>query len=172
MDTLIFVGLHTLAILIGVVVFFGFGAVLCWRDLESGHLPDWFRFSLISAVGLGLFICLIQILTVFGQLSVPAICVLAILGSGFAVTALRKWSFSDKKPYVVSHAEIVAYIILVAVLLRTVLMPFRPATAWDEVMYHLPHAFQWAENGYLSVNSWLRFPWFPYNYDLLYATAL
>jgi hypothetical protein len=51
-------------------------------------------------------------------------------------------------------------------------MPFRPATSWDEVMYHLPHAVQWAESGTLSVNSWLRFPWFPYNYNLLYATAL
>ncbi len=39
-------------------------------------------------------------------------------------------------------------------------------------MYHLPHAREWALSGTLQVNEWLRYPWFPYNFDLLFAAAL
>ena len=154
------------------MVFFGLGAMVCWQDLKSKHLSNLFRFGLMSVTGLGVFICLVQILAIIGSLNLVSISALAVLGGGGAIVALRKWSFSEEKWCPLSPAETVAYLILIAIVLRTVLMPFRPATSWDEVMYHLPHALQWAKSGTLSVNSWLRFPWFPYNYDLLYATAL
>jgi hypothetical protein len=156
----------------GILVFFGLGAMVCWQDLTSKHLSTGFRFGLMSAVGLGVFICLAQGLAIVGSLNLISISALAVLGGGGAIAALKRWSFSEEKWHPLSAAEKVAYLILIAIVLRTVLMPFRPSTSWDELMYHLPHALQWAESGTLSVNAWLRFPWFPYNYDLLYATAL
>jgi hypothetical protein len=123
-------------------------------------------------MGLGISICLLQILAITGSLNLASISVLAALGGGGAIVALKKWSFSEEKWSPLLPAEKILYLILIAIVLRTVLMPFRPSTSWDGVMYHLPHALQWAESGTLSVNSWLRFPWFPYNYDLLYAAAL
>jgi hypothetical protein len=39
-------------------------------------------------------------------------------------------------------------------------------------MYHLPYARLWAETGALAVNPYLRYPLFPYNFELLYAGAL
>lgn len=156
----------------GVVVFFGLGAMVCWQDLKSKHLSNGFRFGLMSAMGLGISICCLQVLAITGSLNLFSISVLAVLGAVSAIVALKKWSFSEEKWSPLSPAEKVLYLILIAVILRTVLMPFRPSTSWDGVMYHLPHARQWAESGTLSVNSWLRFPWFPYNFDLLYAAAL
>ncbi len=154
------------------MVFFGLGAMVCWQDLKSKHLSNLFRFGFMSVTGLGVSICLVQILAIIGSLNLVSISVLAILGGGGAIAALKKWSFSEEKWCPLSLTEKVAYLILIAIVLRTVLMPFRPSTSWDGVMYHLPHALQWAKSGTLSVNSWLRFPWFPYNYDLLYAAAL
>ena len=154
------------------MVFFGLGAMVCWQDLKSRHLSNLFRFGFMSVTGLGVFICLLQILAIIGSLNLVSISALAVLGGVGAIAALKNWSFSEEKWSPLSPAEKIAYLILIAIALRTVLMPFRPSTSWDEVMYHLPHALQWAESGTLSVNSWLRFPWFPYNYDLLYAAAL
>jgi hypothetical protein len=172
LNTFTFISLHALIFVSSVMVFFGLGAMVCWQDLKSKHQSNLFRFAWMCAVGLGVSIFLLQILAIFGMLNLVAISAFAALGAGGAVIAFRKWSYSEITWCPPSPAEKVAYLILIAVILRTVLMPFRPATSWDEVMYHLPHALQWAESGTLSVNAWLRFPWFPYNYDLLYAMAL
>lgn len=45
----------------------------------------------------------------------------------------------------------------------TLFAPLGPPISWDELMYHLPQARQWALSGQLSVNEWLRYPWFLYN---------
>lgn len=172
MNTLIYISLHTLMLAAGVVVFFGLGAAVCWRDVKSKYLSNLFRFSVMSATGLGVAICLLQALAITGSLSLFSISAIAILGTVGATIALKSWSPQDEVRRPLSPAEKILCLVLIAVVLRTILMPFRPATAWDEVMYHLPHALQWAESGTLSVNEWLRFPWFPYNYDLLYAAAL
>ena len=39
-------------------------------------------------------------------------------------------------------------------------------------MYHLPYAKLWAEEGRLTISPWLRYPLFPYNFNLLYAASL
>ena len=146
--------------------------MVCWQDLKATHLTNLFRFGLMSAMGLGVCICLLQVLAIFGLLNPVPVFSVALLGGVGAIVALKRWSCSEQEKPPVSPAEKVAYLVLIAIILRTVLMPFSPATGWDEVMYHLPNAQQWAESGTLSVNPWLRFPWFPYNYNLLYATAL
>lgn len=43
---------------------------------------------------------------------------------------------------------------------------------WDELMYHLPYARFWADQGELAINEWLRYPLFAYNMDLLYGATL
>jgi hypothetical protein len=50
--------------------------------------------------------------------------------------------------------------------------PLQPPFEWDELMYHLPYAKLWAEDGRLTISLWLRYPLFPYNFNLLYAASL
>ncbi|MFT4194789.1 hypothetical protein [Ottowia sp.] len=65
-----------------------------------------------------------------------------------------------------------AGVLAAVVLLPFLLLPLRPPLIWDEVMYHLPHAREWAESGLLTVNTWLRYPWSPAGMSVLYAAAL
>ena len=61
---------------------------------------------------------------------------------------------------------------LALVALPALMAPLAPPAAFDELMYHLPYARQVAQSGSLGIHEWLRYPWFPYNYNLLYAGAL
>ena len=131
------------------------------------------------ALGIGVCICALQALAVAGLLTRPP--VLALLGTGLALGAVE--AFRRARAGVLPAAPRAAWkartrteksvlIALVLTALPPVVAPLGPPIAWDELMYHLPHAAQWASSGRLQVNEWLRYPWFPYNYDLLYAGAL
>src|SRR6218665_1505790 len=68
--------------------------------------------------------------------------------------------------------ERIAAIALALVALPALVAPLAPPAAFDELMYHLPYARLVAQQGTLGIHDWLRYPWFPYNYNLLYAAAL
>ncbi|MET0541690.1 MAG: hypothetical protein ABWZ88_08045 [Variovorax sp.] len=126
-----------------------------------------------TAMGLGFFIVVLQALLLAGALNrVP---VLLLVAAGVVLAALRYPGWR-RQPAVQADAptaaERVALIGLLLVGLPTLSAPLAPPVAYDEVMYHLPYARQLAEGGRMAVYEWLRYPWFPYNYDLLYAAAL
>lgn len=163
-----------------VLAFWGLGhaALLALRAPPAED--RWLGWALTTTLGLGLFIVLVQGQAVAGQLHRPALFVLLILSWGLAVWRLwRAWCERERplpgrtRPPRTWHAlDLVALWAVLMALAPTLVAPLAPPLQWDELMYHLPHARQWAETGQLTVNGWLRFPWFPYNYDLLYACAL
>lgn len=129
-----------------------------------------------TAVGLGLAICLLQALGIAGLFNRYWITALGLMGFVMGLTQAlsehrRTPSVSDRLPATGfgGHFALACLVIAIASLL---VRPLSPPLAWDELMYHLPHARQWAESGRLQVNAPLRYPWFPYNFDLLYAAAL
>ncbi|MFZ3120491.1 MAG: glycosyltransferase family 39 protein [Variovorax sp.] len=130
------------------------------------------------ALGLGIGICVVQWLAIAGQLT--ALFVSALIAAGLLLAAgqfrwrsgrpsLATWRGRWQAMPVFDRWGMAA---LAAVLLSTLTAPLAPPTQWDELMYHLPHAQQWANSGRLTINEWLRYPRFPYNFDLLYAAAL
>ncbi len=169
-EAIAFIGLHFLALLGFVAVCFGLGAPLLRRYHGTG---EGLRIGLTLSVGLGIVILLLQVAAAVGQLNRPVVLLLALVGGLLAVwqrpVAPYRWPpVTTPRPW----GERVALFLLAAAAARTLFAPFRPVKGWDEVMYHLPHAAQWAESGALTINEWLRYPWFPYNYDLLYALSL
>jgi hypothetical protein len=48
----------------------------------------------------------------------------------------------------------------------------KPPGMWDDTSYHLPYARHYLQEHQLSVNPWLRFPFFPHNGNLLFTLAL
>ena len=163
-----------------VLAFWGLGQATLLA-LRAPRVEDrWLGWALTTTLGLGLFIVLVQALAVAGQLHRPALFGLLILGWGLAAWRLwRAWCERERllpgrtRPPRTWHAlDLVALWAVLMALAPTLVAPLAPPLQWDELMYHLPHAKQWAESGQLTVNGWLRFPWFPYNYDLLYACAL
>lgn len=126
------------------------------------------------AAGMGIAICLLQILGLAGLLN--ARWVGALVASGWLVAAYQARVVlrlaPERSAARAGFGERIAWACLALAATTLVLRPLAPPQAWDELMYHLPHAQQWAQSGRLQVNPWLRYPWFPYNYDLLYAAAL
>lgn len=133
---------------------------------------------LAIALGLGVGICVLQGLAIAGQLTVRFVGLLIAAGVLLGAWQAFAHRVLVRRPAWISGwqamppADRWGLIALAVVLLSTLTAPLPPPTHWDALMYHLPHAQQWAASGHLTVNGWLRYPWFPYNVDLLYAGAL
>lgn len=148
--------------------------VLRWhrKDLHA-------RLPLSMALGMGVVICILQALAVLGQLTLFAIA--ATTGVGACLATLhglqlrnRQWISASRGQASLRRPGAERFIVALLVLqtLPLIIAPLSPPLSWDELMYHLPHAREWALSGTLQVNEWLRYPWFPYNFDLLFAAAL
>lgn len=177
-DKIVYALSHYLALLIFLCACWGVGRAVLRRFEPSAALPDtegaplWH--ALAAALGMGLYICVIQWLAIAGQLRILPL--LTALVSGLCLAAFE-WralppSSLAQRWRSAGWTERGALLLIALLVLPTLVAPLCPPLAWDEVMYHLPHAKQWALNGRLSVNEWLRYPWFPYNVDLLFSAAM
>lgn len=157
-------------LLVFVAACWGLGAAVLrhrMADVRTGP-------PLAMALGMGLVICAVQALAICGLLA--AWSMMAVMGTGVAAAA---WQAARRRP--LAAAAMAApplpqrcfwLALLVLAILPTLWAPLRLPLEWDELMYHLPHAREWALSGKFQVNEWLRYPWFPYNFDLLFAAAL
>ena len=180
-NTLASIGGNYAVLAVVLAACWGIGSSAFRRIGLSSALPGGLHHPTAIAVGLGTMVCLLQALALAGHLrSAP---VLLALAFGVLLACLEAWRWraapATRRPSdlpggwaALPFVERCALIVLLLVLASTMLMPLSVPLQWDELMYHLPHAREWAASGRLQVNDWLRYPWFPYNYDLLYAAAL
>ncbi len=152
------------------VSFWGAGSSLIHALTEHKIEDGWLAVALSTTVGLGSFILLLQILGATGYLQRGPINI--VLFSGLLLAA---WQAKVLMPgiggrwtYGFNPWALLAIGAALTLIFRPLVIPL----GWDALMYHLPHASQWAKSGHLSVSEWIRYPWFPYNFDLLYAAAL
>lgn len=153
-------------------------------------LTGWMRGSLVLPrvltiplqVGAGIGVAMISLFVagLLGQFRVHLIGTLLLIGLSFAfaplllrpsrlrVSAMRMARALKRIPISVWWWVAIALAVSFPLLLRPLQLPLE----WDELMYHLPYARFWAQQGGLTVNEWLRYPLFPYNMDLLYGAAL
>lgn len=175
----LFIAAHYAALAVFVTSCWGFGrALVRWLGAPPRRDAS-LEAAMAVALGIGLFIVVFQGLGIAGIFRAPA--VLAMLGGGLLAAglqargAVREWTTGRRLRAAAPAStlgERYALLVLALVGLTTVLSPLAPPMAFDEMMYHLPYARQVAEQGRLGVYEWLRYPWFPYNYNLLYAAAL
>jgi 4-amino-4-deoxy-L-arabinose transferase-like glycosyltransferase len=127
-------------------------------------------------IGQGVFIVILQCLAVSGNLLYIWLVVL-LLGAG--ILGLLEWRRRERHLLLWSiqawqkstKPERYGFLLAAIFVIPTLLAPLSPPFPGDELLYHLPHAQQWAQTGHLVINEWLRYPWFPYNYNLLFAGA-
>lgn len=178
-DKIAYAALHYLVLLIFLLSSWGYGHYLMRRLAPASPCaPDnLFRHAYSAILGTGILICFLQWLAIAGQLHLAA--VIGIVAPGvltglLQLHALRPfaWPSWRQRWRAASWPLRGAGLIIALLLLPTLVAPLGPPLAWDEVMYHLPHAQQWVLNGKLTVNTWLRYPWFPYNVDLLFAGGM
>ena len=162
-----FAAWHYAALAVFALAAWGYGRLAARRVLEQTCEDAWLRGGLAMVAGTGIVICLLQLLGIAGLLDTAG--VLAVLGVGLACAGWPVVVEGRRPAGAWPHWS--SWLVL-AFATSTVLYPLRVPLGWDELAYHLPHARQWALSGHLDINDWLRYPWFPYNYNLLYAAAM
>lgn len=175
---LIYIAQHFGALIIFMFACSGIGSFVSRFFVDARRLDRGLRFAISILTGLGVFIFALLVLGVTSQFRPIWIYSLLVAGSilalvmawptlkgGSALIGAQEFSLAVYPP----HWSSVAVAIFA---LCTALSPLCPPYMWDELAYHLPHAQQWAKSGSLTVTPWLRYPWFPFNYNLLYAASL
>jgi hypothetical protein len=173
-----FAAAHYAALAVFVFSCWGYGRALLGRMAPPPRRDAGLEAAMAVALGVGLFICAFQALAIFGAFKMGATVALVVAGFVAAAIQLPSWlrvrralrANEPAAPW--TYFERVAMIALALVALPALVAPLAPPIAFDELMYHLPYARQVAQQGSLGIHDWLRYPWFPYNYNLLYAAAL
>lgn len=168
---------HYLFLLAFLISCWGIGAYVLQRAKATLEGNILLMQGIATTVGLGIYICILQGFAIIGALWLACISVPFFIGiilaiRHFTVISLPSLESIQCHWRASSKTHQIGLILVFLLVLSNILDPLSPPLEWDEVMYHLPHARQWAITGQLSVNTWLRYPWFPYNFDLLFAAAL
>ena len=156
--------------------FWGLGQFSLNRLLKLTVGDPILNIAFALVIGQGIFIVALQCLAVSGLLLYSWLVTL-LLGAGmlgilewrrgersFLFWSIEAWQKSTK-------SERYGFLLVMIFAIPSILAPLSPPLPGDELLYHLPHAQQWAQSGHLGINEWLRYPWFPYNYNLLFAGA-
>lgn len=122
------------------------------------------------ALGMGACIVLLFVLAALGGLQALPMAAAFAAAAGLAALARRSRRERSPRPAPPLHAAtwIVAALAAVTVALLALSAPLE----WDALAYHLPYARAYAEAGGLTVETRLRYPLQPHNFQLLYAAAL
>ena len=172
--------LHYAQLTIFVVSCFGMGIWPIKLSKQLASIDKIFSTCLTITLGMGMFILALQALGIFGLLNKFYVTVLLLTGhvgllSNIAFQPRHEGrapstQLTSEKTALKKHWFFLAVLALIAIDMFP--MPLHPPIDWDEVMYHLPHARDWVTNGRLTINEWLRYPLFPYNFNLLYSAGL
>ena len=167
---------HYAAAVVFAVACWGFGRALLSRIGVPPRRDRSLETAMAAAAGLGLFVCIFQAIAIaglFGRATVIGAVALGLLAAALQAPAwLRELRSRDRPVVPFSFADKLALAVLVLTALPALVEPLAPPAVFDELMYHLPYAREVAQSGRLGVHEWLRYPWFPYNYNLVHAGAL
>jgi 4-amino-4-deoxy-L-arabinose transferase-like glycosyltransferase len=166
---------HYAAMAVFAVACWGLGRALLARIGAPGRRDAGLEAAMAAAAGLGLCVCAFQAIAIAGLFGRGAVLGTVALGLLAAVLQWPAWR-RERGPRVPTapfgFVEKLALLAFVLTALPALVEPLAPPAAFDELMYHLPYAREVAQSGRLGVHEWLRYPWFPYNYNLIHAGAL
>lgn len=182
---MIFAAAHYAALAVFVVSCWGYGRAVLSRIGAPTPADVWLEAGMTATLGVGLFICAFQALAIAGLFGVTGVLVLVAIGIGAAALQVPAWRRQLRERAAaaafpsswgadasMSWLDKAALAALALIALPALVAPLAPPAVFDELMYHLPYARMLAQTGALGIHDWLRYPWFPYNYNLLYAAAL
>ncbi len=146
----------------------------------NNDVPLSLHFIITIAIGIGLQIVGLQWLGVAGVMRLPYIFLFVFAGLVCALVNWRNYINTLAAIYLglkktLSFNQEISWIfpsMTILVCIELLLRPLQVPLVFDELMYHLPHVKEWLSHGSLSINPWLRYPYFPYNYNLLFALGL
>ena len=149
--------------------------------IGKGLFRGWLRLTaleeaaLLTPVGLGLLILLLFALGVLGMLSlVPVLGCIGLLLL-WSLWRLKAWAWLGglrNSGLRVNLGKLLLLAAMLALLTPVALAPLTPPHHSDEVRYHLPYALHFVEQGAITPDLHLRYPFFTLNINLLYSFAL
>lgn len=154
---------------------FGYGSTLTKKFSNGGEFK---AISLDVIIGLSFLILFSQFILIIGffnKLTISLFFIVGFLLSLKNIGLLKNYLIGLKENYLKIDRlrnSLIFFIFLLYLIIPLIFKMLTVPLAWDELMYHLPHAKMWAHNGFLSVNENFRYPWFPFNFDLLYSIPL
>lgn len=175
MDKIFFIFSNTLFLFIFLMSCLGFGYRVIKNNSKKIPTDLWINICLSLCLGIGIFIVVLQLLGIFGYINQSSVIGLVVLGLLFSPSALHALAKNHLSSFLVASDikyRPLIYTVLILGSLVLITKILSPPKAWDEVMYHLPHARDWVSTGYITINQWLRYPYSPFNFQLLYAACL
>lgn len=172
---LIFAAVHYAAFAIFAFACWGFGRAWLARIGAPPRRDLGLETAIAGTAGIGIVVCIFQLFAIFSLFRLPLVIAVIAIGIGLGAIHLPGWLRqlqSREAAPPLAWLDTLALAALALVALPALLAPLAPPAAYDELMYHLPYAREVAKSGSLAVVDWLRYPWFPYNFNLLYAGAL
>ena len=174
MERVRFIAAHYAALLLFALCCRGYGRLALDRVIRGTVMKRGLELALCLAVGTAIVMLVVQVMALAGLLWAPWL--LAVLAVGWLAAGFgwfRHWRASGERLRLRMDLRLHWSVWLLLLLsLCTVLLPLRPPYMWDELSFHLAHAQQWARTGQFQITEWLRYPWSPLGYQLLYAAAL
>ena len=170
-----FAAAHYAALAVFVASCWGLGRALLARFGTPVRSDVWLDAAMAVTTGIGIFICVFQAFGIAGRFTPTVVVTMVALGIVAGIPQFPAWLRQVRMrevPPTLSWLEKIGLAALALVAVTTLAAPLAPPAVFDELMYHLPYAREVAQGGRLGVYEWLRYPWFPYNYNLLYAGAL
>ena len=178
-DKLVFAAQQYTSLLVFAIAFWGLGrTALACCNTRAYPVDRWLLQGLAIVLGLGLATVALQSIAAAGLLRRSSINLLLALGWALALLQLARsvrhgpataaTAAAAAQPLQVWPYALVPLALVVPLAVSALHPPYR----WDELMYHLPHAREWAATGRLQINEWLRYPYAPANLGLLYAAGL
>lgn len=170
-----FAATHYAALAVFVVGCWGFGRALLMRIGAPMRRDVWLETAMAAAAGLGIFVCVFQAIAIAGLFTrgaVIGVVAAGVLAAGLQAPAWRRELRARERSAPWTFVEKLALAVLALTALPALVEPLAPPAAFDELMYHLPYARELAQSGRLAIHEWLRYPWFPYNYNLIHAGGL
>jgi hypothetical protein len=135
----------------------------------------WLDAAMSVTIGIGIFICVFQAFAIAGRFTPVVVSAMLALGIVAALIQLPGWIRQVNlraAPPAWSWREKACVVVVALIALTRLTPPLAPPTESDELMYHLPYAREVMHSSSLVILEWIRYPWFPFNYQLLYAGAL
>ncbi|GLC87885.1 ArnT family glycosyltransferase [Lysinibacillus piscis] len=159
MEEIFNVATHFFYAILMFLLFLSIGKIIIREKLVVNNFSLYFDVFISVLTGMTIVIFYMTFLSIFGIVYKPLVYLLF-----FGFFGIKYFKYSKK----IYFNVILLFIMFIPILSLTLY----PPTHWDDISYHLPIAQSLLKIGNLSGNEFLRYPYFPFNAEMLFTFGM